>query len=216
MSTFAATRISLQRAALADLHPHWLTDIDAPLLLRARASLSGRRYLSRRLATDWNLFRALPASAEEAAALNQRPWLLTPIADAIEPLHDLAAMSLAPQLRAVVGRDDVLRLHRVLGERRYRDMLTRNAGPVSTERGDWQPLQFDSDEALSSRLQRQGSAEILGYAVAQLPPLLVERLRLAFPPEWQASDAARLPAVEVQTRLSQPRLQSAAATGAAA
>ena len=211
----SATRIGLQRAALADLQPGWvpeLSGLDATLVEKARLSVVGRMFLSRQLVASGSvLFAGLLLSGDEAEALQQDAWLLTPLANADELFFDLGAQALAAGLRAIVARDDVLRVRRVLGESRYRELLARQT-PVQSATS----LSLDSDESLADSLRKRGAHEIERYAATHLPPALFERVRLAFDRSW-IDDAlpALLPMEAVRTRLMAHR-RNAIASGLAA
>ena len=211
----SATRIGLQRAALADLQPGWLSDLDAALVEKAKLSVVGRSFLSRRLAAAGTLlFTELTLDADEAQALQQDAWLLTPLAGADELLLDIGAQALAASLRAIVVREDVLRVRRVLGESRYRELLARQTQPQPA-----MSLALDSDEALADSLRQRGVHEIGRYAAQHLPRALAERVQLAFD-RSAAGDAspASLPPDAVRARLMTHRRHVAAGmlTGAAA
>ncbi len=199
MSSRSATRIGLQRLTLADLHAAWLPALDAALLLRAKRSALGRTMLCRQLAAaGYELFRGLLLDRSDAETLQQNPWLAVPLAQADDLLCELGAMALTPALRAVVMRDEVLRLRRVLGELRYREVLVRSVltRPVPVE-----ALDCSSDETLASQLRRRGAHEIDRYAQSALPAMLAGRVRLALDPAALSDEDAYLSADTVHSCL---------------
>ena len=197
----------LQRAALNDLHPHWLPQLEATLIERARGSALGRRELSQRLAdAGIALFARVAADADELEVLARLPWLLQPLHEQQALLLDLGSSACSAALRAIVARDEVLRLRRVLGEPRYRQLLTQAARP----RGTRLPAEaVDSDEALQAHLCVAGASALSKH----LPTPIAERVKLAFGPASIDLIAADLPPDEIEQQLSAHRL---AGYGAAA
>jgi hypothetical protein len=184
---------TLQRVALDGAHPAWFGLPDEALLARARGSAAGRRLLARSLAAEVapQLFGTLPISPP--ASLSGQGWLSWPTAALEELAFDLGTLAFAPAIRERIERNDVLRLRRVLGMRRYADALRPAAGrnedtPAIRAALD---LALADDDVLAAALRRRGWNEWTRFAQAR-HPVLVERLRLCAAPrdETDADESA--------------------------
>lgn len=173
----------LQRAALDGAHAAWFDGLQPSLVEEARRSAAGRRLLARSLAVSAApvLFGSVPAVLPQV--LRNGRWMLLPGATLETLALDIGAFAFAPAIRTRVDRNDVLRLRRVLGARRYTEALARHT--AATDRADAADGALDAvigcDDRLLDAVRRRGLAEWIAF-VAASHPVAVERLRLSAPP----------------------------------
>jgi hypothetical protein len=183
--------LALERAALVDVHPSWLPDIEQELVCAARDSLPGQRWLAKHLTAQSVLFRYPPAALGDDGLLQAQPWLFQRFGAWPQVMLELGAMVCADTIRAIVSREQVLQLRRVLGGTIYERVLQ-----YSKQDGLDRALLRDrvipfwplADEALQDRFQRLAAVEICHQA-QQVHAIAGERMRMAFPREWLMVEA---------------------------
>jgi len=172
----------LQVHTLLRLHPSWLAPLAAPLVIEARNSPLGRRWLANRLSAVCPVLLDIPRETGPASApaLGQATWLRNVLQNPLERALDLGSLALASTLRTMVTRSAVAQLRTLLGAERYQRILT--AAEISRGNGP-SPLEGASGHDLAERLARCGAAELASYATA-VHPALGESVRLTFECSW--------------------------------
>ena len=211
--------LALQRETTGRVHPSWFPDLPADLIVHARKSPLGRRWLANRLARVSPLLFGIPHETESIPARNLRntEWLRTCLHDVVECALDLGSLTLAVTVRTMVTRSEVIRLRAVLGAERYERLLfaapsTASVGtPARFRAGAHGTTDYRGDD-LAERLLRSGAHELAAYA-ATLHPALCESVRLSLECNWwDIEDTASLTpaAVESCLRLRSEHLKDAA------
>jgi hypothetical protein len=174
---------ALRGVALDGTDAGWFPSLAPIVVDRARRSKLGRRLLARRLATSGApiLFGTLPRTTPQPIAVSA--WTTWPAERIRDIALDLGALALAPALRSVVGRDDVLRIRGVLGEERYALAL---ASAALAPPGDERPhtllaRSLGSDEAFDAAVRQRGFGELIAFAHA-VHPACAERVLLCEAP----------------------------------
>lgn len=212
--------LALQRETTERVHRSWFPSLPADLVVHARKSSLGRRWLANRLAqVSPLLFGILPYETEALPARNLRnaAWLRTCLRDVLECALDLGSLTLAVTVRTMVTRSEVVRLRAVLGVERYERLLstptpdfpTEPAAAVAGAKAD-----CHGDDLLERLLQR-GARELAAYAT-MLHPALGESVRLSFECNWWDVEVAPLltpAAIESCLRLRSEHPKGAARSG---
>jgi hypothetical protein len=179
----------LQRETIERVHPSWLPASDPELVVAARGTKSGRRWLANRLSSAAALLFSLPSGVGPASAreLYRVEWFRPALHDPVESALDLGSFVLAARLRTVVSRPAVARLRTMLGVQRYERALTASP-PRSTVAGmPWTSLQTGEEiEVLVGQVLHHGAHELAAYAGC-LHPVLAESVRLSFEWGWWGS-----------------------------
>lgn len=170
--------IALQNATLADAHASWFRDIPEELLARAKTTPLGRRWMAGWLAAGHPIFRQPASGLGDDDVLREHEWLCRPLAARLDFMLELAALALAPLLRAQVTREIVRRLRATLGEGTYQRMLHSPVRGCSAAASGESDL-FASEAALKEGLLRQAAIELSAFA-RDLHPALEARVCLVF------------------------------------
>jgi len=176
----------LQRETLERLHPSWLPSIEAELLVVARQSGSGRRWLANRLCTSRPLLFALPRGVGPTSAheLTQHQTFRAVLQEPVERALDLGSLAIAARLRTVVSRSAITRLRTLLGLERYERALHIPPARTAPVAVPWLAMQSgDEVEVLVGQALHHGAHELATYA-ARLHPALGESVRLSFECRW--------------------------------
>jgi hypothetical protein len=182
---------ALQRETTERVHSSWFPGLPSDLVIHARKSTLGRRWLANRLApVSPLLFGILPYETEALPGRNLRnaEWLRTCLRDVSECALDVGSLTLAVTVRTMVTRSEVMRLRAVLGVERYERLLS-----VPTSTPPFEPsgpqgvgARAEADcrgDDLPERLLQRGAHELAAYA-ATLHPALGESVRLSFECNW--------------------------------
>ncbi len=167
----------LQLDTLLRLHPSWLAPLEAPLVIQARNSPVGRRWLANRLSAVCPVLLGIPL--ETGTALAQAAWLRAVLHNPLERALDLGSLALASTLRTMVTRSAVAQLRTLLGAERYQRILT--AAPRGGS--GTAPVDSAGGNDLAEQLARRGAAELAAYAT-HVHPALGESVRLSFDRAW--------------------------------
>jgi hypothetical protein len=190
--------LALQRETTERVHSSWFPNVSADLVVRARRSPLGRRWLANRLALVSPLLFGIPYETEALPArnLSNAQWLRACLHEASECALDLGSLTLAVTVRTMVTRSEVVRLRAVLGAERYERLLS-----VSTATSPGRPLvalgigaRAEADcrgDDLLERLLQRGARELATYAFT-LHPALGESVRLSFECNWWDVESAPL------------------------
>lgn len=198
----------LCRLAAQEAHPARFGSLPDALVKQMRGSVLGRRMLLRMLAEgDAPELLSEPVwDIPESAA-----WLYWPRAALAELAWDLAAIALATPIRAVVRRDAVLRLRRVLTPARYRLALGE---PIRVDAHGEFAAAIASDEALGQVFVARGYAELIAFA-RTIHPACAARIRVTLPPGEVPNEMPELSAQRVAEHLEWLR-RAAEASGSEA
>ncbi len=215
------TWLALQRETTERVHPSWFPDFPAELVVHARKSSLGRRWLANRLAqASPLLFGILPYETEAWPARNLRnaEWLRVCLREVLECALDLGSLTLAVTVRTMVTRSEVVRLRAVLGVERYERLLSmpgsRSGSPGALGAGADTGIDCQRDDLLERLLQR-GARELAAYA-ATLHPALGESVRLSFELTWWDIEGTPLlttEVIEACLRLRNEHRKDAASSG---
>jgi hypothetical protein len=178
----------LQRETLERIHPSWLPAVEAELVVAARQTVTGRRWLANRLGTVCPLLFALPRGVGPGCVQDLQPlgWFRTALREILECALDLGSLALAPRLRTVVTRSAVTRIRTTLGQERYERALAAPAVVGTTPPAD------DVDSLLEEVLHH--GAQELAEQAGQLHPALSESVKLSFECNWwDTPSSAMLP-----------------------
>jgi hypothetical protein len=211
--------LALQRETTERVHPSWFPGLPAELIVHARKSPPGRRWLANRLARVSPLLFGIPHETEAVPARNLRnaEWLRICLHDVLECALDLGSLTLAVTVRTMVTRSEVMRLRAVLGVERYERLLfappstSSASAPAAFRAGAHGTAECRGDD-LAERLLRCGAHELAAYA-ATLHPALCESVRLSLECNWWDVEgmASLTPAaVESCLRLRRERQKDAA------
>jgi hypothetical protein len=172
----------LQRETIERVHPSWLPSIDPDLVIAARQSTVGRRWLANQLTTINPLLFALPRGVGPGCVQDLQPlgWFTTALRQATDCALDLGALALAPRLRTVITRPAVTQIRTTLGQDRYERAL---AAPIPGP-----TLPPDDVTSLLEEILPRGAHELAEHA-AQLHPALAESVKLTFDSHWWDSPA---------------------------
>jgi len=195
----------LQSATLNRVHPSWFRNIEPKLILTARRSPLGRRWLANHLAKLSPALFSLTAWRSDAVArFGAVAWLAHPLEEPMECALELGGVALAAALRTVVTRDGVMRLRLALGASRYDRILQSNV--VATDSQERPVWTSGAAEGITDHVARRGAMELAGYA-DNAHPAWGESVRLSFERWWwmSASDGT-LPAKTVETSLRPPQI----------
>lgn len=196
--------MSLQ-TVLADVEPGWYAggdgdQPDAALVRSARGSALGERILARWLLQGPAAVLLAPQPSREIGitAVRWNQARLQPL------LRDLGVLSMAPAIRAEIGRDTVRRLKQLLGSS-YLLALDRTVWDGRVPAETTQQLVAELDAALRAdggdgaqvyaHLERRGRGELRAWA-REHDPALGEWVTLVRPPEDQPD--AVLPPAQVE------------------
>lgn len=184
MSEFST---QLVQFALVDVHASWFPAMDEALLMQAKASHYGRRWLASQLA-NIELFSVPPAALSISPALLQADaWWATSISENCAWFIELGAYKHISSIRHAIIREHVMQWRRVLGTTLYQRLLREDVRDQSEkmEIHDEDGFLFEwiDDDALAQRLKESAYSELLGFASRQ-HPLLAQRMALAFPEAW--------------------------------
>lgn len=174
----------LQCVALRDLHPSWLPETDAALVLQARHTPSGRRCLAQQLSSTQVLFR-MPARQQidcDVPAASY-PWWLHCLNAQQSLWILLGAHVYLPLIRASISRQRVLQWLRVLGESDYGALLRTPAERYGERAIHTQDELPEEDERLRQSLLRTGYQQLVNYADT-VHGCIANRVLLAFPANW--------------------------------
>lgn len=182
--------LALQHETTERVHSSWFPAVSADLVVRARQSSLGRRWLANRLAMVSPLLFGIPyeTQALPARSLRDAEWLRTCLREVSECALDVGSLTLAVTVRTMVTRSEVVRLRAVLGTERYERLLSAATaisagsqsaafGAVTRSEADWR-----GNDLLEHLLQR-GAREMAAYA-SMLHPALGESVRLSFECNW--------------------------------
>jgi len=176
----------LQRATVERLDPSWLPSLAGELVVEARKTPTGRRWLAEQLRSVTPLLFALPCrdGAASAHRLYHLRWFGGVLREPQERALDLGSILLAARLRTVVGRSAVTHLRRMLGVERYERALTASLADVAAPAVPRASMQT-SDEAdvLMRQVLRHGAHELAAYA-AHLHPAFAQSVKLSFERDW--------------------------------
>lgn len=176
--------------AISDFHSDWLPALPAELVTLARRSPRGRRMLATRLAAGP---AAVTMSVSAVRAINHSPaddWLLQPRDRLRSAVLDVGALALLPGIRVMVDREAVRRIRLALSDARYAWVLEANqqwwdaSNQPQIDRAVALLQKFlDQAPHLRHQIELRGAHE-LSVALAHGHPVLAEKLRLTYPPEW--------------------------------
>ena len=179
----------LQRETVERVHPSWLPASDPELVVAARGTKTGRRWLANRLSSAAALLFALPSGAGPASAreLYRFEWFRPALQDPVESALDLGSLALAARLRTVVSRPAVTRLRTLLGMQRYVRALSASPPGSAAAGMPWTTLQTGEEiEVLVGQVLHHGAHELAAYA-GSLHPALAESVKLSFEWGWWSS-----------------------------
>jgi hypothetical protein len=181
-----AAWFDLQRATVEQVHPSWLPSLAAELVVAARRTPNGRRWLANQLSTVTPLLFDLPSGVGPASVheLYDLGWFRAALREPLERALDLGSLLLAARLRTVVTRSAVTHLRTMLGAQRYERALT--ASSANTAAPDVPRISMQtSDEAdvLVGQVLHHGAHELAAYA-AHLHPALAQSVKLSFERNW--------------------------------
>jgi hypothetical protein len=170
----------VQIETLRRVHSSWLPGIPIELLTQARKLTLGRRWLAKRLYTLSPVLFGLPMEmdSESVARLKAAAWLAPLVADPLECALDLGALAMAPTIRTLVNRPEVVKIRGALGPERYARILASQATPSQSAAA---PAGGDLD--MVERLIRCGASEFAGFADS-LHPAWGESVRLTYERSW--------------------------------
>jgi hypothetical protein len=191
--------LALQRDTTERVHSSWFPSLSADLVVQARKTPLGRRWLADRLVhVSPLLFGILPYETEALPARNLRnsEWLRTCLRQVLECALDLGSLTLAVTVRTMVARSEVMRLRAVLGAARYERLLsmptaTSPGGPPGVPDVEAREIADCHGDDLLERLLRRGARELAAYATG-LHPALGESVRLSFECSWWDVEGAAL------------------------
>lgn len=179
---------TLAGAALRDLHPSWLPDLDVDLVSMARDRPLGRRWLADRLAGTGGLFGDVRVHSEALRPPRLPGWLFRPLPAGLD--LTLGAHAHGALIKTAVARAQVTQLRTLLGADLYARVV--NAPLASDQAGHVEALPDPEDPSLGDRLRRQGAVELHRVALG-FHALAAERIERAFPRAWAlARGRARL------------------------
>jgi hypothetical protein len=179
----------LQRTTVERVHPSWLPGLAAELVVQARSTPTGRRWLANQLSTLTPLLFALPSGVGPASVheLYDVGWFSAVLQEPLERALDLGSLLLAARLRTVVSRFAVTHLRTMLGVERYERALTAspaNAAVPAVPRVSTQTS--DEADVLVGQVLHHGAHELAAYA-ARLHPALAQSVKLSFERNWWGS-----------------------------
>jgi hypothetical protein len=184
--------LALQRETTERVHPSWFPGVAADLIVHARRSPVGRRWLANRLAHVSPLLFGIPHAAQMMSEGNLRgaESLRICLHDALDCALDLGSVAFSATLRAMVTRSEIMRLRMALGAERYQRLLSVPVPTFSPRLSA--PFNADSRaDDLREGLLRHGARELAAYA-ASLHPFLDASVRLTFEVNWWDVEAAVL------------------------
>ena len=176
----------LQRATLERLDPSWLPGLAGELVIEARRTATGRRWLADRLTSVSPLLFALPRGPDATAVpkLDNLGWLAAVLREPHERALDLGSLLLAARLRTVVSRSTVTHLRAMLGVERYERALRASLANVTAPAVPRTSMQTsDQANVLIRQVLRHGAHELAAYA-AHLHPAFAQSVRLSFERDW--------------------------------
>jgi len=169
----------LQKAAVVDVAPHWLTGLDGTLIPALHRSPLGRRCLAEHVEPGFRLIEEVPLTWGDDSVVRTRPWLLASLHGDGRLVRIAGALRALAWIRRQLERSTVLVLDEVLGSEVYGLLLAIQedwALPADMiERLDWAT---PDSAALASLFDELGSNELVGYGEL-LHPAVEERIRLA-------------------------------------
>jgi len=170
---------NVQVETLKRVHSSWVPDIPIELLTQARKLPLGRRWLARRLSVVSPVLFGLPAELDSQAVerLKAASWIAPLAAEPMECALELGSLAMAPTLRTLVNRPEVVKIRGALGADRYARILASPLAPSQPP-----PVVTETGE-LVERLIRCGAAEFAGWADS-LHPAWGESVRLTYDRSW--------------------------------
>ena len=172
---------SVQVETLKRVHSSWLPGVPIDLLTQARKLALGRRWLAKRLTVASPVLFGLPLEldSDEVAKLKAAAWLAPLVADPLECALELGSLAMAPTLRTLVNRPEVVKIRGALGPERYARVLSSPVAPTQPPAATAAAGELD----LMERLIRCGAAEFAGLADS-LHPAWGESVRLTYERSW--------------------------------
>jgi len=174
---------NVQVETLKRVHSSWLPGVPIDLLTQARKLALGRRWLAKRLSTVSPVLFGLPMEmdSEGVARLKAAAWLAPLVADPLECALELGSLAMAPTLRTLVNRPEVVKIRGALGPERYARVLSSPLAP--TQPAPELASELASELDMVERLIRCGAAEFAGLADS-LHPAWGESVRLTYERSW--------------------------------
>jgi hypothetical protein len=176
----------LQRVTVERLDPSWLPSLAGELVVEARGTPTGRRWLAERLSGVTPLLFAIPCGVGAASVreLHDLGWFGAALREPRERALDLGSLLLAARLRTVVSRSAVTHLRTMLGVERYERTLTASLADVTAPAVPRASMQT-SDEAdvLVRQMLRHGAHELAAFAF-HLHAVFAQSVKLSFERDW--------------------------------
>ena len=172
---------NVQIETLKRVHSSWLPGVPIDLLTQARKLALGRRWLAKRLSVVSPVLFGLPVDldSDAVARLKAAAWLAPLVADPLECALELGSLAMAPTLRTLVNRPEVVKIRGALGPERYARVLSSPVAPTQPPAAAAAAGELDMVE----RLIRCGAAEFAGLADS-LHPAWGESVRLTYERSW--------------------------------
>lgn len=183
MNASRSPRQQHAQAVLDSLHPAHFAGVPSALLEQARRSRLGRRHLLRTALAD-----AAPVLAPDQERWqsweDSQPWLRWTQAQLRAFTFELGAMALAPAMRVLIQRSEVLFLRDALGAdtwHRVQHTVVWARAPEAVQHMGSALLRRCRHDAAAVRdaVFERGKIEFLGH-VERSGAMLAERLRLAY------------------------------------
>ena len=181
-----AAWFDLQRATVEQVHPSWLPGLAAELVVAARRTPTGRRWLANQLSKVTPLLFDLPSGVGPASVheLYDLGWFRAALREPLERALDLGSLLLAARLRTVVSRSAVTHLRTMLGAQRYERALTASSANTAAPDVPRVSMQTsDAADVLVGQVLHHGAHELAAYA-AHLHPALALSVKLSFERNW--------------------------------
>jgi len=170
---------NVQVETLKRVHSSWVPDVPIELLTQARKLPLGRRWLAKRLGAVSPVLFGLPADLDSEALekLKAASWIAPLVAEPMECALELGSLAMAPTLRTLVNRPEVVKIRGALGAERYARILASPVAPAQP------PAVVNEPGELVDKLIRCGAAELAGLADS-LHPAWGESVRLTYDRSW--------------------------------
>lgn len=171
-----------------DVDPGWIAGADETLLAELRGSRRGRRWLARHLARESAPALMSLRGIEIMPVLPDCEWIFENGATLRSRIADLGTLALAPGLRKLVDRNAVRALRRLLTPARYAWLMACDPDIDSSitdvrQLKGWRLVDnsLGDDAAFIDLIEQRGLHEI-GGALNGAPKLLLDRVKLLYPP----------------------------------
>lgn len=176
----------LQNQLIERVHLSWLPHFAPELCLRARGTVSGRRWLANQLSRTCSSLFGLPPESGPVCArdLHRSEWLAVLLRDPLECALDLGSLVFATTVRTAVTRPLVSRFRAALGGARYERVLRApQANFAASSPGLGATQASGTSGEIIDVLTRRGAHELAAYS-AQVHGALGESVKFCFECNW--------------------------------